>query len=88
MPKTRMPGKRSPQKSPEQTLSQAEAIKPLVWGFFVSLLMAILPIRLIIRGIFSLGMMLVRPVFLFLGLMKAYEEFNRCQKSKSAKSAK
>lgn len=54
-----------------------EPLKCLSWAFAIGLIVALLPIGrlvgLIVRVLFSL----IRPALIVLGLMKAFEEFDR-----------
>jgi len=68
------------QTSAENAENKDDGIKAIVWGFFISLFITILPLNLIIRGIVGLALMLVRPVLLFLGVVKDWEEVERRRK--------
>jgi hypothetical protein len=64
--------------------ARAEPMKAVASAFGAGFLLNLLPIGAIIGALVSIGMVLMRPAFLFLGLLKAFEICtDRHQPSKS-----
>lgn len=82
--KARNTGKASKDEAPTQenepVKKKDDGVRAIVWGFFISLFLTILPINLIVRGLVSIALFLARPILLFLGILKVWEEVERRRK--------
>lgn len=65
--------------------TREKPVKALSAAFGVGILMALLPVGGILAGFIRIGVLLLRPLLVILGLVRLYEEFGvRCCKGGEA----